>query len=323
MSMPWQTARASRILTGGAEKMQGTDLQGENGIKNLFFDALTVKINLSDDNQTELLDFIKFFSMELQVAPTETVVGNHSYASAIHYECDEGKVILSFGGATPNMGALIETKGYASCLLVSKIINTMPVGTWQLTRADVTVDFDGGKKTFRKLHRKLIEYARVNRITAKSQHGDWIDQVGGRTQYIGSKSSEYQFRLYEKSEERWAKGEKDYPADIVRLEWQYRPKRRKKEIIQLFPDYVLSFSANALGLFKSVLDLSIAPTKSIKKAQRTDWDKIYHGVDQYSNVIDRLVEEHGWRMVIKEIVRRHTVRSILRGGKEIPKPDNQ
>ena len=61
VSMPWQTARASRILTGGAEKMQGTDIQGENGIKNLFFDALTVKINLSDDNQTELLDFIKFF----------------------------------------------------------------------------------------------------------------------------------------------------------------------------------------------------------------------------------------------------------------------
>lgn len=314
---------APRILTGGAEKQQGTEIQQENGINNLFFDALSVKINISDDDPQELLDFIKFFSMELQVAPDRTVQGSNSYSSAIHYDCEEGKVILSFGGATPNMGALIETKGYASCLLVSKIINIMPVGTWHLTRADVTVDFIGGKKTFRKIHKKLIKYAKDNRITAKCQQGDWIDQVGGRTQYIGAKSSEYRFRLYEKSEERWANGEKDYPAERVRLEWQYRPKRRKKEIIQLFPEYVLSFSANASALFNSVLDLSIAPTKAVKKAQKSDWEVLYHAMSQYHNPIDRLIEAHGTKSLIRALLRRHRVLTDLRGGKGKPKPDNQ
>ena len=317
-------APAPRILTGGAEKQQGTEIQGETALNNLFFDALTIKIHISDGNQTELLDFIKFFSMELQTAPSDPIQGANAYASSLIYECEEGKVILSFGGAVENMGVLIETKGYASCLLVSTIINTMPPNTWALTRADIAADFQGGKKTFRSIHRKLIAYARDNRITSKNQMGDWIDNVGGRTQYIGSPSSESRFRLYEKSEERWANGEKDYPEGIVRLEWQYRPKRKRKHIAQLYPDYVLSFSKNAVKLFKSIMDLSVVPIKTPKAVKKDDLERLYYGIEQYGNLIESLIDSMGRRKLMRLVLRRLAVRESIRGGgKEITKPDNQ
>lgn len=282
----------------------------------LFFDALSVTVK-TGDNKNEILDLLKSFSEETQMYPVKERSGNAAYSHTIEFENDDGIVMVSYGGAVAGMGVLFETKGMATSSLLADFINWIDSHHWSLTRADVTLDFKGDDAVFDKVREDLLNHSRRKNVRSFNRAGDWDTLGAGRTQYAGSKDSESRFRLYEKTYEQWNKGNTAFPAEVLRLEWQYRPKRKKAYINRLEPCFVLSHSKNALAFFSTISALGIEPTKVPKKKPKTDLDVFYHMIDQYNGVIGRLVGEHGIFGVVRMAFSRF---KMLQGS---PKPDTQ
>lgn len=69
----------------------------------------------------------------------------------------------------------------------------------QVSRLDVAIDYtDEG--SFARLSKLLIAYAKKTRL-GTSVVGDWIKGIGGKTLYLGSRSSTSYLRLYEKGKQ--------------------------------------------------------------------------------------------------------------------------
>ena len=293
-------------------------MENDNKIKGitemdfLFFDALSVRVG---DNWrgSDLTDFFKSFCEETQSYPIKERNGNGSYSHTIEFETEYGIIMASYGGSVENMGVLLETKGQGNSELLANFINNC-VGseTWALTRADVTLDFDGGDEEFIRVKDELIHYSMAKNVKSFPSAGDWVTPFAGRTQYAGSKDSESRFRLYEKTYEQWKKGNKDYPANVLRLEWQYRPKRKKAHIKRLEPYHVLSFHKNAMGFFARLSGMAIAPTKVPKPAIKTAEERFYHMMKQYDAVIDQLVSEVGYAGLARMARKRFITNTMLR-----------
>lgn len=278
----------------------------------LFFDALSVRVG-SDWAYDDLKEFLKSFCEETQSYPTKERVGNGAYAHTIEFETDYGIIMASYGGAVADMGILFETKGQGNCEMLADFVNNcIGVDTWSLTRADVTIDFKGGDDDFMRVRDELIAYSQVKNVRSFNRAGDWDTPQAGRTQYAGSKDSESRFRLYEKSYEQWKRGNKDYPSDVLRLEWQYRPKRKKQHINRLEPAHVLSFHKNAMTFMSRLSGIAIAPTKVPKPEPRSDLDIFYHMMKQYDGLLDRLVNEFGYAGLARLARKRYVINGLVR-----------
>lgn len=278
----------------------------------LFFDALSVRVG---DNWrgSELTDFFKSFCEETQSYPIKERNGNGSYSHTIEFETEYGIIMASYGGSVENMGVLLETKGQGNSELLANFINNC-VGSdvWSLTRADVTLDFTGNDDDFMRVRDDLISYSMKKGVKSFPSAGDWVTPSAGRTQYAGSKDSESRFRLYEKTYEQWKKGNRDYPANVLRLEWQYRTKRKKAHIKRLEPAHVLSFHKNAMGFMSKLSGVAIAPTKVPKPEAKTAEERFYHMIKQYDSVIDQLVSEIGYAGVVRLARKRFAINSMVR-----------
>lgn len=282
----------------------------------LFFDALSIRIG-ENWLQDEMMSFLKGFCEETQSYPIKERNGNGSYSHTIELETEHGIIMLSYGGAVENMGILFETKGQGNCILLADFVNNC-IGsyTWSLTRADVTLDFRGGDDDFLKVRDDLIAHSKKKNVKSFPSAGDWVTPQAGRTQYAGSKDSESRFRLYEKSYEQWARGNKDYPADVLRLEWQYRPKRKKAHINRLEPYHVLSFHKNSMEFMATLAGFAIAPTKTPKPEVKSTEERFYHMMKQYDAVIDQMVAEFGYMGVVKLARKRFIINTMVRGQKD-------
>lgn len=279
----------------------------------LFFDALSVRIG-EDWKEDDLKEFLKHFCEETQSYPINERNGNGAYAYTIEMETEFGIIMLSYGGAVDNMGILFETKGQGnSDLLANYVNNCIGSKTWALTRADVTLDFRGNDDDFMRVRDELIAHSQKKNVKSFASAGDWVTPQAGRTQYAGSKDSESRFRLYEKTYEQWRKGNKDYPADVLRLEWQYRPKRKRIHINKLEPYHILSYSKNSMEFMATLAGLAIAPTKTPKPEEKSNEEKFYHMLKQYDAIIQQMVDEYGYANVAKLARKRYVINTMLRG----------
>ena len=290
------------ILTGGTDLAKWLKYKDITKLKKLFFDALSVRAVINEDDPQDVFDLISDFKEFSGYDNSGLVNGHLSYAQGVNFEKDGIKIFISFGGSVKNMGALFETKGYEGSKLLADFFNTSGWG-FVLTRADVTMDFDGGKPLFSDVKDKLIRYADQKNIKEITTQGDWIREILGRTLYVGARNSEYRFRLYEKSEEQWANKNASFPSDIVRLEWQYRPKRKKKYITRLEPSYVLSFCKNASEFFESVGATAIEPTSIPKVEPKEDMEIFYHMLKQYRKTLNRMIYFYGPVFLIRKAVK--------------------
>lgn len=275
----------------------------------IFFDALSINVKLPDDNYSSpFLELVQDLAVFLKVAPVESEGKCHkSYNSALIYESPTYKIILNYHGCTKGMGAFIEVKGYDGCFWLAKFFNNQRGWHWSLTRADLTLDFSGGKATFSKLYKDLVSYGKTKGVDHFNVQGDWVDTKRGRTLYVGSKESAYQIRLYEKSEEQWFRvGNKDFPPDIVRVETQYRvPKRIRKHITHLDPVSILAHNRNLAQLYGYLSKSAIDPISIPKPADKSDELKLYHMLEQYHGIIDRLLVYHGYKDLMRMIQAHH------------------
>lgn len=284
-------------------------------IDKLFFDALGVNIKIPEDDYT---DTLAHFCMELVeflgFKPTKGTKSHKSYNGCLIWENDHMKVFLNYNGVTPNMGAFIEVKGYYGCKQISSFINGLQVWKWTLTRADLTLDFNGGKATFERLRHVLLDYADQKGIDHFNNQGDWEKAVRGRTLYVGSSQSDYQIMLYEKSEEQWyQKKNLAYPPNMVRLESTYKPNRHiRHKIKKLDPCYVLAFNRNLSSLYGSICSTAIEHIRVEKVDEKSDEDKLNYAIDQYYAIIARFIQDNGIRKLWKLFVKRIRINSKLR-----------
>lgn len=281
-------------------------------IDKLFFDALGVNIKMDDDDYfSQLKEFAKELTFYLNIAPVREGKSHNSYLNSFVWETDHYTLFLNHTGYTKGMGAFLEVKGYSGCKLIAQFFNQLKVWKWSVTRADVALDFKG-KTIFDKLKDKMISYAKVKGIDHLNTHGDWINCVKGRTLYVGSKKSEIQFRLYEKSEEQWEKGNLAYPADMVRLEVQMRPTKRQRIVIkELTPTAVLAINRNVSGLYGELVSTAIEPISVPKQPDKTDIEKLNYAIDQYYNIIDRIRADIGMKGLAVLLLKRLVLRDKL------------
>lgn len=193
-----------------------------------------------------------------------------------------------------------------------------------VTRMDAAQDFHEAG-AYRKLHRVARKVAREHRM-AFSGIRDELNDTAGRTQYIGSKKSDYFGRLYEKGWEQLAKcrllpgtqakdyksitntitGEQVVPGDWVRLELQARPQgeeaRRTAALATAaqawtFTDWSQHLAREALGL--DLERIYIRTHKTSKDEEALRWL-----CKQYGGMLSRLQADLGdWACVGLEIGR--------------------
>lgn len=198
---------------------------------------------------------------------------------------------------------------------------------WQgrhlVTRVDAAEDFieAGAYDRLRKVCKKVAKEHRLK----FSQRVDELNPMAGRTQYIGSNTSDYLGRLYEKGYEvigkipeiacgkfkpedvssiqNEATGEMVNPADWVRLEVQARPPEAARRLAAIAsPEQIWTFTEWTSTLAKEALALDLERYFIRTRKISNDEQALRWMCRQYAQVLQRLKGDLGdWDCVGREI----------------------
>lgn len=263
--------------------------------KNLFIDGLTLRFIVRQDAPSEQR-FIDDLVNATGFQSSEIRGGQNGYPMHVVLSLGVEVMIVKFGSTRFGMTVCVEAKSIASQMLADFASGYYRVA-WVCTRVDVAVDMN---VDYLETHGVLKEIAMKKNLDT-DHRGDWDRGVKGRTYYVGSTTSDSRFRLYEKSEEQWYRAKnKDYPANIVRLEWQFRPNRKKGLIETLDPKYILSLNKSAVDIFNKVCATAIVQTRYEPLEKSTELESFYHMMHQYKNIIKSLSAEKGTRWLIRQ-----------------------
>lgn len=188
-----------------------------------------------------------------------------------------------------------------------------------VTRADSCQDFvdPGAFKLLTKIARKI---AKNNRMKFPKIE-DSLNLTAGKTQYIGSPSSDYRARIYEKGWELWSKlnprirdiinpdnlsmevpslGRDCHPADWVRLEIQARPKGidARKKASTASPEEIWTFTSWSAEYAREALALDLE-RYYVRSRKEPDGDRALRFMcQQYARVLTALKNDlGGWECV--------------------------
>lgn len=271
----------------------------------VFFDALGVNIKIDeDDYSNEFLTLMREFSAFSSTYPTTETRVHRNYYLCIIFDTEFYKIFFNYNGTNKGMGVFVEVKGSKGCRMLCEFLSTHNY-RWSLTRADIAMDFQSTLDTnyFDLLMCDLMAYSVVNRIDHVQTVGDWINQKYGRTLYVGSKKSNFQVRLYEKTKEQHEKGNTDYPDNIIRVEVQFRPSSlQKKHINILTPLDVLRVNSKLLKLYSKYTNVSVEPVVLGRPPEKTTKDSLDYALNLYSNKIISYIEEVGYYSAVRYIL---------------------
>jgi len=187
----------------------------------------------------------------------------------------------------------------------------------QVTRADAAEDFvEGSSKGV--IVDAMLNLARRNRRMYCEHVTKPTDEEGGQTLYLGSKTSDYRCRWYEKGFEQLGKinsasnmmgvifhgrsvqmttpdGKSVNASDWSRLELQARPKgdEARYAASQASPEELWTFSKWTKQLAEEVLGLSLARAYLRSHKVSGDEEKVYWLTRQYGGFLVRLAAEMG------------------------------
>lgn len=196
-----------------------------------------------------------------------------------------------------------------------------------VTRMDAAQDFNeqGAYERLRKVAKRV---AREHRLKfAKVE--DELDATAGRTQYVGSTSSDYRARLYEKGWEQVGKllalykghrispdsivtitntstGEDVRPADWVRLELQARPKEEEARRLAAVatPEQAWTFTDWSQRLAREAMALELERFYMRTRKVSKDEEALRWMCQQYGGMLARLKTDLGdWACVGLEVGR--------------------
>lgn len=248
------------------------------------FDAYTCSIDCEFPFFSKKLENLGFFRS--QISP------KFGYETAFSFEDNKQNFILvMFGGVSELL--------YVSCMghfsntifeLTRDFLpcpsSVVPLMTPRLNRADVKIDFDS-KNMFDFLASKLISLANQKNIKI-SQVGDWALGREGRTLYVGSRSSSYMIRLYEKHKQ------KGYEhTDLVRLELEIKPQKKneKERAFLLNSQELIETATNYAPIFSELIEnysdkVSLTTPRKLSTLEIT----ARHLSKQYASTFEKLLE---------------------------------
>lgn len=124
--------------------------------------------------------------------------------------------IIQYGGDSVGSGVYVSVMGSHSGRVRDAVLSAGWAGV--LIRADVALDFNGAHY-FDLLSDDLIALAKTKTLKTATV-GDWVQGVDGRTLYVGSRTSAFMIRLYEKYKQRGVDTGGD---ETIRLELEIKP----------------------------------------------------------------------------------------------------
>lgn len=192
-----------------------------------------------------------------------------------------------------------------------------------VTRADSCQDFIDGDafKRLRRVGRKVAKHHRVSFPSIS----DVLNPTAGRTQYMGSPSSEYRVRIYEKGWEVIAKtigtmpmrrlnvkagdfetirvpglDRECHPSHWIRAEAQARPKEQEGRLAAAIasPEEIWGFSPWTHEMARDAMELDLERYYYRTKKTSTDEKALRWMCRQYGNMLFRQLEDLGdWQCV--------------------------
>lgn len=289
----------------------------------MHFDWYQVTI---DDSSRHVVDAIATLGDGLQSA--EIIARKYRYKSGVSIcsEIDGIKAHVLYGGNGDKPHAF--ATGVNAEQFVQLVRQVWP-DNHIVTRVDVAQDFNDSAAygRIKKIARRIAKEHRMRFSSIE----DELNKSAGRTQYIGSATSEYRGRLYEKGLEQLSKlefltkgsfirdnenfivntatGELVKPSDWIRLELQARPKCREARLIaaRATPEQVWTFTDWSYRLAKEVFSLALERMYMKTRKISKDEEAIRWMCQQYGAVLSRFCFElGGWDrlgMFIGEIVK--------------------
>ncbi|AXQ66363.1 MAG: replication initiation factor [Inoviridae sp.] len=144
----------------------------------LKFDAFAFRVELDISIVCQLFENIGF----------SLPAGSPRYGYRYCYDLELGGLnhgLIQYGGDSVGTGVYVSVMGSHSGRVRDAVLSAGWSG--HLIRADIALDFNGSKY-FKKLSSDLVELAK-NKNLKTSTVGDWVQGVGGRTLYVGSRTS--------------------------------------------------------------------------------------------------------------------------------------
>lgn len=231
--------------------------------KDLFvFDAYTVTIEASPIDVFDYLSNDLLLSLE----PAKASLG-YDYSYRIFSGVDSVG-FLQYGGENTGGRVYVSILGSYSQSFYEYISNSDFF--YYVVRADVKFDYIGAE-VFDRLYSKLVDLAK-QKFLKTSLVGDWVQNKDGRTLYIGSRSSVYMLRMYEK----FKQTQLLTSEEVCRLELEVKPKGEQRLRAREFtPLDFISSCAWASEFFNSLnFGVDIIPALGTIRKQ-TDHERSY------------------------------------------------
>lgn len=232
--------------------------------------------------------------------------GQHGYRAGLDVKRDASSVARIWYGGNGG-GTHVEASGDDAPVL-ARFLQEHLATAYRITRVDSAYDFIDGEP-WAELFDACMQVAdwlpsgepRARKLSVRTV-GDWLrveeGHPDGRTLYIGSPSSPYMVRLYEKGKQL----RKAFPDQAdkfnpgwVRLELQLRPqKSARRDVAAMSPREV--WGAGAWSRDLHALALGIAVDKfGMQEKSPPDDDRAWHYlVKQYGPLLRRRADALGW-----------------------------
>lgn len=193
--------------------------------------------------------------------------------------------LIQYGGDTVGTGVYVSVTGSHS----ERVRDSVQHWDAKLLRADIALDFDGSKY-FPLIAVDLVNLAKEKKLKT-STVGDWAQQIGGRTLYIGSRQSTYMMRLYEKYKQ---KGIDCGGSELVRLELEIKPALHARALaFTMTALELLSCAKTYDSIYKKYLSLIDAQSLT-KPRKMTNHEKAFaQMVKQYQKTIQKQLDMSG------------------------------
>lgn len=270
-----------------------------------------------EDKPLQVIDLLLKLGHEVRQSDGPAKAYRYKQGWEIHHN-QRGVVARVFAGGTgiyPHaLASSDETDAFVD------LVRNEWEGRHLVTRQDSAQDFNE-PGAYPRLRRVARNVAKARRMTFRAIV-DSLNPQAGRTQYIGSKKSDYLGRLYEKGFEQMAKvrglqpgihldsitntttGEKVKPEDWVRLELQARPQgeeaRRRAAIAT--PVQAWTFTDWSHELLKEAMGLDLERFYMRTRKMSKDEEALRWMCQQYGAMLGRLQNDLGdWACVGKQI----------------------
>ena len=275
-----------------------------------------------EDSPVVVIETLKKLGHEVRTADGPAKAYRYRQGWEIHHN-DLGVVARVFAGGNGDKPHVLASSENTDAFV--DLVRTEWAGKHLVTRMDAAQDFNepGAYRRLRRVARKVAKGHRM----AFPAVGDELNHMAGRTQYIGSKKSDYLGRLYEKGYEQLAKlkvqapyleletitnistGESVRPEDWVRLELQARPQgeeaRRAASICT--PEQAWTFTDWTQELAREAMALDLERFYVRTRKMSKDEEALRWMCQQYGGMLSRLQADLGdWSCVglqIGEIIK--------------------